>query len=237
MTDKKQNTCGWGAWQNIKKENDSLKKQLSQQTPIQTPQQLSQQIYKPNVEDEFFNSMIKKNKEEINSLIKETEKKRKELENVILKYKEEFEVLEKENENKINILMKKNDTYKELINENERIKKNLSTESAVPIKEKKEKKENTKIFNSFLLSEKNELFVGSLPDNFKEIDLYKLFCPFGEIIRCVILMENNIKSKNCGFVIFVNKDSAKTALNILNNTCPESFINPIKIEYSHTSKK
>jgi RNA recognition motif-containing protein len=226
MSDIKTSNSGWGAWQNIKKENESLKKQLSQQ-------QTQQQIYQPSVEDEFFNNMIKKNKDEINSLIKETELKKKELENVILKYKEEFEVLEKENENKINILMRKNATYKDLINENEIIKKNLIPEIIVP----KEKEGTKKSFNSFLMSEKNELFIGSLPDNYKEIDLYKLFSPFGEIIRCVILMENNLKSKNCGFVNFVNKDSAKTALNILNNTCPESFINPIKIEYSHTSRK
>ena len=266
-------TNGWGAWQNVKKENEILKKQISQQTPNSI------------VEEEFLNNMIQNLKEEINEYISEGEKEKTKFQDKIKKYHEKYTAFDKENNEKISNLMKKIEIYKDLISNNvkynkpkekpkeekqveeklvdkKQVEENPSVSSFFQLKEVKQKAEdcrkkpNVSNVSSFFQlkevkqkaedcgkkpnvfsDEKFELFVGNLPDNYKEVDLYKLFSPFGEITRCVVLMENHTISKHCGFVNFTTKEAAKTALKILNGTTPDLCIYPIKIEYSHSFKK
>jgi len=241
-------TNGWGAWQNVKKENEILKKQISQQTPNSI------------VEEEFLNNMIQNLKEEINEYISEGEKEKTKFQDKIKKYHEKYTAFDKENNEKISNLMKKIEIYKDLISNNvkynkpkekpkeekqvegilvdkKQVEEKLSVSSFFQLKEVKQKAEDCGKKPNVFSDEKFELFVGNLPDNYKEVDLYKLFSPFGEITRCVVLMENHTISKHCGFVNFTTKEAAKTALKILNGTTPDLCIYPIKIEYSHSFKK
>jgi len=65
-------------------------------------------------------------------------------------------------------------------------------------------------------SGKGNLFVNYLPVNFKTIDLYKLFLPFGKILSCKICFDENGKSKKFGFVHFFSSHDAKEAIKKLN---------------------
>ena len=230
---------GWGAWQNIKKENEELKKQISQQT--------SNSI----IEEEFLNNMIQNLKVEINEFIKEGEKEKTKFQEKIKKYHEKYTAFDKDNNEKISNLMKKIEIYKNLISDNEKYNKPKEEKPKEEkpkeeklVKEKEiiklisnEKEESFEKKPNVFSDEKFELFVGNLPENYKEVDLYKLFSPFGKITRCVVLMANHSTSKHCGFVNFTTKEAAMSALKILNGTTPDLCTYPIKIELSHSFKK
>ena len=61
-------------------------------------------------------------------------------------------------------------------------------------------------------SGKGNIFVNYLPSDFKTIDLYKLFLPFGKILSCKICFDENGNSKKFGFVHFFSFLDSKNAI-------------------------
>lgn len=61
-----------------------------------------------------------------------------------------------------------------------------------------------------------KLFVGQLPPDATEQDLWSLFAPLGEILELYILRGPNGLSRGCGFVTYANKYLAEQAIQQLN---------------------
>ena len=216
-------TNGWPAWRNAKKENDELKKQLQEKPNIyETSQE----------EKEILVAIVQKLKVQTKELILNGTNKKQEFNDKIKNLNEEYKTFELENEEKINSLMKKIELYSEIINSN---KKDNTEKQEKPFinnySEKLETQEN----------KKTEVFVGSLPLMFKDIDLNNLFKKYGHVDRARVLTtkneQNMIVSKCCGFVQFANNESALKSIKELNGTLPNGFKFPILIEFSKSERK
>lgn len=67
-------------------------------------------------------------------------------------------------------------------------------------------------------SGKGNIFINYLPIDYKTIDLYKFFLPFGKILSCKISFDEEGKSKKFGFVHFFSSRDAKEAIKKLNGS-------------------
>ena len=253
---------GFGAWQNVRKENEKLKTELLVEKenkfgqkikinsdgniapvnnannpfrfgnvnftieekvskPIQQIQPI-QPIKEEDEEDEeiiMAKKLITKKKNQIKELLSICNSKKKEYEQKSKQLLDEYNDFVSSNELDIEKIMKQIDVYNSIISEN------ITTPKPV-----------TATATTNNPSETTELFVGSLPQDYKEKDLKSLFSTYGEITRCVIL-STGIESKCCGFVTFKTTKSAYNAIDCLNGTTPDNFIRPILVEYSNTKKK
>ena len=64
-------------------------------------------------------------------------------------------------------------------------------------------------YNISYFSNSSLLFAGNVPYSFTRLDLYKLFEPYGEILRClVVYSEQTGKSKGYGFVEYTTEEEA-----------------------------
>ncbi|KAK9821938.1 hypothetical protein WJX81_005523 [Elliptochloris bilobata] len=61
-----------------------------------------------------------------------------------------------------------------------------------------------------------KLFIGQVPLEATEEELYSLFAPIGEILELYILRNSNGKSRGCAFVTYANKFLAQQAITQLN---------------------
>jgi RNA recognition motif-containing protein len=213
-------TNGWPAWRNAKKENDELKKQLHEKP----------NIYETSEEEkEILITIVQKLKVQTKELILSGTNKKQEFNEKIKNLNEEYKTFELENEEKINSVMKKIELYSEIIN---------SKKDTLTINNQE------KTFTSHMEKDENnklEVFVGSLPLMFKDIDLNNLFKKYGEIKRARVLTtkneQNMVVSKCCGFVQFSNSESALKSIKELNGTLPYGFKFPILIEFSKSERK
>lgn len=217
-------TNGWPAWRNAKKENDELKKQLQEKPNIyETSQE----------EKEILVTIVQKLKVQTKELILDSTNKKEEFNEKIKNLNEEYKTFELENEEKINSIMKKIELYSDIINSK---KENLAT---INNKEKHEKFINS--YSETQETNKSEVFVGSLPLLFKDIDLYNLFKKYGHVNRARVLTTKNeqnvVVSKCCGFVQFDNNETALKTIRELNGTLPNGFKFPILIEFSKSERK
>ena len=249
---------GFGAWQNVRKENEKLKTELlvekenkfgqkikinsdgniapvnnannpfrfgnvnfTIEEKVSKPIQPIQPIKEEDDEDEeiiMAKKLITKKKNQIKELLSICNSKKKEYEQKSKQLLDEYNDFVASNEVDIEKAMKQIDVYNSIISEN------IKTPKPVTATATNNPSENT------------ELFVGSLPQDYKEKDLRTLFSTYGEIMRCVIL-STGIESKCCGFVMFKTTKSAYNAIDCLNGTTPHNFIRPILVEYSNTKKK
>ena len=83
------------------------------------------------------------------------------------------------------------------------------------------------------ISGKGNIFVNHLPYDYKTIDLYKLFLPFGKIPSCKICYDSEGNSKRFGFVHFYLSKNAREAIRKLN----ESLLKGKKLHLSPFIKK
>lgn len=67
-------------------------------------------------------------------------------------------------------------------------------------------------------SGKGNMFINYLPKDYKTIDLYKFFLPFGKILSCKICFDEKGNSKKFGFVHFFSSRDAKEAIKKLNGS-------------------
>lgn len=61
-----------------------------------------------------------------------------------------------------------------------------------------------------------KLFVGNINWNASREDLEEIFAQHGEIEECILIKDENGRSKGFWFVTFVNEDDAQAALDKLN---------------------
>lgn len=188
--------------------------------PIQPIQPIKEEDDEEDEEIIMAKKLITKKKNQIKEFISICNSKKKEYEQKSKQLLDEYNDFVSSNELDIEKIMKQIDVYNSIISEN------IKTSNPVTAT-------NTTTNNP---SETTELFVGSLPQDYKEKDLKTLFSTYGEITRCVIL-STGIESKCCGFVTFKTSKSAYNAIDCLNGTTPDNFIRPILVEYSNTKKK
>lgn len=82
------------------------------------------------------------------------------------------------------------------------------------------------------------LYVRSLPLQWKEDQLNKLFEPFGKIIQSRVLVDLNTGvSKRVGFVLYDTRDEAENAIKCLSGKTPEGANEPIMIKFADDNTK
>ena len=202
---------------------DNVSTQIEDNVSTQIEDKNSKQIEDKTEDEEeiiMAKKLVNKKKNQIKELISICNSKKKEYEKKIKQALDDYNDFVSSNELYIEKIMKQIDIYNSIINENIRTPKPVTATDISTINP----------------SENTELFVGSLPQTYKEKDLKTLFSKYGEITRCVILT-NGIESKCCGFVTFKTNESAYNAIDCLNGTTPDNFIRPILVEYSNTKKK
>jgi RNA recognition motif-containing protein len=76
------------------------------------------------------------------------------------------------------------------------------------------------IFVNYFLFFTMNIYVGNLSWSMTNDDLYNLFAPFGDVISAKIVTDkfNNNRSKGFGFVEMDNDESARNAIEQLNDT-------------------
>ena len=65
------------------------------------------------------------------------------------------------------------------------------------------------------------MFVGMLPKNANEAVLEAMFEQFGELYEIHMIKGHDGQSKGCAFIKFANRDCARSAIDMLNDTIPE----------------
>lgn len=82
------------------------------------------------------------------------------------------------------------------------------------------------------------LYVRNLPIAWKEVELNKIFEPFGKIIQSRVLVDLNTGvSKRVGFVLFDQRDEAENAIKCLSGKAPEGCTDPIMIKFADDNSK
>lgn len=214
---------GWGAYKNAKKELEILKSKINETKD-------NKDIMKENNEEKNENDIIKhiilKKKSEIKELIVESETKKEELIKKIQRLNDEFKEYEKVNNEMIGKIMQKIDLYKEM----------LSDEKDIQKKGKQNHQDDKKFDDEF----KNEIFVGSLKETIRDVELFEFFKHHGDIDRCRILtnlVDGKVKTKCCGFVRFKSKESAINIINSIKGTFTPLSKYPLHLEFSKSYRK
>ena len=58
----------------------------------------------------------------------------------------------------------------------------------------------------------NQTFVRNIPKTMKQAELYDIFTKYGQIKRCMIILDFNHKSKGYGFIHFKEKEATNKAI-------------------------
>jgi RNA recognition motif-containing protein len=216
-------TNGWGAWRNSQKENEVLKSKLNEYHTKDNVRSLEDKS-----ETELIKNMIIKKKNEIKQLILEAETKKHLLTEKIQKLNDEYKEYEKTNNQNIEKIMQKIALYKEMIDSDDE-------QEVVHIKL------NTNKFTRKDTNEvKNELFVGSLKENIRDVELFELFKQYGQLERCRVLttiVDGRLATKCCGFVRYKDSESALSAIRDLNGKFASISKLPLQLEYSKSNRK
>ena len=61
-----------------------------------------------------------------------------------------------------------------------------------------------------------KLFVGNINWNASKDDLEELFAQYGEIEECILIKDENGRSKGFGFVSYISEDDTSKAMEALN---------------------
>merc|ERR1712187_914006 len=71
--------------------------------------------------------------------------------------------------------------------------------------------------DNWKIPDEQQVFVGNLPPDTKDEDLYQLFAPFGAIAPTGVkaMMNPDGSCKGCGFVDFLDEYSAQSAISTL----------------------
>lgn len=219
---------GWGAWQNVKKENDFLKSKLNECSDTILKKTTKSEADKN--ESEMIKKIIIKKKQQVKELLLEAETKKQELTNTIRNLNDKYKEFEKTNNDAVEKIIQKINLYKEMIDSDEEPEPEVIN---IKLNKKKTIKNDT-------LELKNEIFVGSLKETIKDIDLFNLFQKYGEIERCRVLtniVEGKVASKCCGFVRYKDIKSAMNAIKSLNVTYTNISMYPLQLEYSKSNRK
>lgn len=215
---------GWAAWKNAQKENDFLKSKLNEYQVKDNAKYIEDKN-----ETELINNMIIKKKNEIKQLLLEAETKKKILTEKIQKLNDEYKEYEKTNNENIEKIMQKITLYKEMIASND------EHQEVVHVKL------NTNRFIRTDTNEiKNELFVGSLKETIRDVELFELFKKYGDLERCRVLtamIDGRLTTKCCGFVRYKDSESALSAIRDLNGTFSSISKYPLQLEYSKSNRK
>lgn len=86
------------------------------------------------------------------------------------------------------------------------------------------------------VDKENKVFVGMLPKTFTEEDLQAMFQPFGELREVHVIRGPEGSPKGCAFIKFVNRDSALSAIEELNETIPNGATRPLVVKFADTKK-
>lgn len=78
----------------------------------------------------------------------------------------------------------------------------------------------------------HKVFVGMLPKIISEMMLAKLFQPFGDISEIHMIKGPDRQFKGCAFIKFVDRESARTAIDLLHNTIPEGSHRPLVVKFA-----
>ena len=81
------------------------------------------------------------------------------------------------------------------------------------------------------------LFIFHIPNHFTNLDMYNLFCPYGNLLSVRIMVEKNTgRSRGFGFVSYDSPESAALAIKELNgfNVSMESIMQLLLSVSSHT---
>jgi len=79
----------------------------------------------------------------------------------------------------------------------------------------------------------SNLYVRGLPLSCTAIELEQLFMPFGEVVQCRVLSNQNTgESRGVGFVLFSTRDQAEAAVEALNNSTPHGFPGPLVVQFA-----
>jgi len=82
------------------------------------------------------------------------------------------------------------------------------------------------------------LYVRNLPVAWKEVELNKIFEPFGKIIQSRVLVDLSTGvSKRVGFVLYDTRDEAENAIKCLSGKTPEGCTEPIMIKFADDNSK
>ncbi|EFA80338.1 RNA recognition motif-containing protein RRM [Heterostelium album PN500] len=78
----------------------------------------------------------------------------------------------------------------------------------------------------------NNLFLKPLPATLSDDQLKELFSPFGEILECKVMIDQNGNSKLAGFVRFCNEADATKAMQAMNGTKMKDSPAPLVVKYA-----
>jgi RNA recognition motif-containing protein len=80
----------------------------------------------------------------------------------------------------------------------------------------------------------NKVFVGMLPKTVCEPDLERMFQPFGEMSEIHLIKGPDGQFKGCAFIKFVGRDSARAAIDLMNNAVPEGSNRPLVVKFAES---
>jgi RNA recognition motif-containing protein len=219
------NRNGWGAWKNVQKENEFLKSRINENKSVDNTKYLDEKN-----ETEIIKSMIVKKKNQIKELLLESETKKQKLTEAIQKLNDEYNEYEKQNNVTIEKIMHKITLYKEMMDSND------GEQEVVHVKLNKNSFTSKNETNDL----KNELFVGSLKETIRDVDLFDLFKKYGQLERCRVLtttINGRLTTKCCGFVRYKDSESARNAITNLNGQFTPISNIPLQLVYSTSNRK
>lgn len=78
----------------------------------------------------------------------------------------------------------------------------------------------------------NKIFVGMLPKLYTEQDLFEMFSPFGVLKEVHVIRGNDGSSKGCGFVKYMEYESALAAIYSLHGSLPHGSLKPMVVKFA-----
>lgn len=78
----------------------------------------------------------------------------------------------------------------------------------------------------------NKIFVGMLPKLYTETELFEMFSPFGVLKEVHVIRGNDGSSKGCGFVKYIEYESAVAAIYSLHGSLPHGSSKPIVVKFA-----
>lgn len=82
------------------------------------------------------------------------------------------------------------------------------------------------------------LYIRNIPVHWKEVDLNKIFEPYGKIIQSRVLVDLGTGvSKRVGFVLYDTRDEAENAIKNLSGKTLEGFTEPVMIKFADDNTK
>ncbi|XP_067942147.1 ELAV-like protein 1 [Watersipora subatra] len=80
------------------------------------------------------------------------------------------------------------------------------------------------------------LYLTGLPLTADEALLKELFSPYGTVINCKVLMnQETMKCAGTGFILLATTTECTAAINALNNTKPQGFLRNLEVQFAYSS--